>query len=126
MTIPVRLNLEVIPPVTAPIVVARTAHVGAIDRLSEAIPAGGDLELPVHPADIDDLQLLVISSSAYGEDLTYRVGGSTVDIVLDQPQVYHGAGMIGLLPTNPTTITVANGLAVDVTVDVVVARSITP
>jgi hypothetical protein len=126
MTMPVRLNLEFIPPMTEPIVVSRTAQVGAVDHVRETIPAGDDVELPVHPADLDDLRLLVISSSAYGEALTYRVGGSTVDIVLDQPQVFHGAGMIGLLPTNPRTITVTNGLAVDVTVDVVAARSITP
>lgn len=126
MALPVQLRIEVVPPITEPLSVTRTAQVGGIDRVSETIGAGESLEMAVHPADLDDLRLLVVSSTAYGADLTYRVGGSTVDIVLDQPHVFHGAGMAGLLPTNPDTITVSNGLAVDVTVDVLVARSITP
>lgn len=126
MALPVQLRIEVVPPITEPLSVTRTAQVGGIDRVSETIGAGESLEMAVHPADLDDLRLLVVSSTAYGADLTYRVGDSTVDIALDQPHVFHGAGMASLLPTNPDTITVTNGLAVDVTVDVLVARSITP
>lgn len=126
MAMPIQLHIEVVPPITDAIVVRRTAQVGGVDRVSETIAAGDSLEMAVHPADLDDLRLLVVSSTAYGTDLTYRVGGSAVDIVLDEPHVFHGAGMASLLPTNPDTITVSNGLAVDVTVDVVVARSITP
>lgn len=84
-------------------------------------PASGSATESFQAGTIADLSLMSVSASQYDDtDLTFTLGGETV--VLDQPQLYVGAGMLGRFGADVAEITVDNGLADDVTVAVLVAR----
>ncbi len=102
---------------------ARVLQVDAIDRIVKSLDAGESVTAQVQPSAAADVRLLVITATAYGADLTYRVGASTQDIALDAPHIFAGAGMIGRLPSAPNEFAFTNGLTDAVTVTVLVGRT---
>jgi hypothetical protein len=83
--------------------------------------AGGSATEPFVAAPVDDVDVLMITASQYHpSDLTYTLGGEVV--VLDQPQLYVGAGQLGRFGADLSEITVDNGLGDDVTVMAIVVQ----
>jgi hypothetical protein len=66
------------------------------------------------------IQFLVIKSSAYGDALTYKVNSETTVIKLNSAHVFMGTGAVSILNTAPVKLVVSNGLAGDVTLDLLV------
>lgn len=98
--------------------VARAVDVDAYDKLTVAVPgqdaAGTDtVNVDVQPSGAGKVSVLVISSSRYGDELTYDVDTGATGVILDQPQFLGGVGMIGLLDAPPKKLEFTNKLGVD-------------
>ena len=106
--------------------VSRKLEVAAFDKLS--VPLAGDgkeVEVSVQP-NTTGVKLLVMMASRYGDN-TYRVKGTgNPTVVLDQPQVLFGAGLLGLLGSAPTTLVLKNTSTTELTVQILVGRDIAP
>jgi hypothetical protein len=111
----------------------RPLDVEAHDQTT-ALVAGGPAATPgtvtvnVQPSpDIEDVRLVFISSDRYGADLKYSVDatGGAKDIVLDNPHLYVGAGMVGLLLKAPQKLKFSNGLGAgnDANITILVGRT---
>lgn len=102
--------------------------VEATDSLEIVVAAGAaDKVVDLQPGTADDLRLLVIRSSSYGGDLTYKVsdGATSSDVIaLDAPQVFSG-GNAGLFGRDPLKLEFSNSGDEDVTVQILVARDAT-
>ena len=78
--------------------------------------------LQLQPGTAPNVLLLVVTSSDYSGNVTYKFNGTAMAI--RGPQIVAGAGLINALPAAPQTITFDNtaGTA-DVTLDVLVLRT---
>lgn len=103
--------------------------VEATDSIEVTLPPGTtDKVVEIQPGAATRIKLLVIKSSAYGQDLTYKVGNGTTDsasITIDAPQVFSG-GSITLFGVDPLQLKLSNASAADATVLILVARDATP
>lgn len=122
MPINVTLTVQV---VEGPSIAAiRTIDVDAYDKIQVTIEAGAaGKKVEVQPGGAGRVQLLVITSSEFGELLTYKVNGAGDDVILDAEQVFMGDGGVGLLGAVPETLFFTNGLANDVDVVILVGRN---
>ena len=102
-------------------------EVEATDSIEVAVPKNAsNLEVNLQPGAASQIQLLVIKSSRYGQDLTYTVGDGThasKSINLDAPQLFSG-GSASLFGFDPQKLKLSN-TGEDATVSVLVARKAT-
>jgi hypothetical protein len=99
-------------------------EVEAYLKLAVTVPAGGTLDVEVLPGGGGSVQLLVISPSRPGEDLSYKIGSE--DVVLDGPHILVGAGAVGLLAASIGTLTFTNGGTEDTDISILAGRDATP
>ena len=106
---------------------SRTLALDAYDKLSVTVPdQATNLEVDIQPGGTGSIQLLVVKSSVYGEDLKYTVNAGTSDHVLDQPHVLIGTGSVALYGTEPTKLVFDNTLGEDAQIQILVGRDATP
>jgi hypothetical protein len=106
---------------------SRTVVVDAYDKISVTVPDGSsDLEVDIAPGAAGTVKLLLVTSSTYGEDLTYKVNADAADHPLDEPHVLTGAGAVALLDAAAAKLTFANGLGSDADVQILIGRDATP
>jgi hypothetical protein len=123
------LNIEVIggPKISA----SRTQTVDAYDKITIDVPAQsggtpGQATVEVQPGGAGQVQFLLVQSSVYDQDLTYRVNDPAASaIVLDTLQVLMGAGAVGLLGAAPQRLIFSNALAQVASVQILVGRDAT-
>jgi len=114
--------------VTGAATIARThaLEVEAYDKIEITVPAGaGGVDVDVQPGGAGQVQLLLITASDYGAGVEYEVDASGDAVALDSPQMFVGAGSVGLLGA-VQTISFTNPDASDVDVMVIVGRDATP
>lgn len=131
MAAQIRWNLNVDVADGPQIAAADVASVDAYDRLEVAIPPSSGTsttDVDVQPGPADRVLFLLITASTYGAKLTYTVDGTTHAIPLDTPQLFTGAGSIGLLQQPPKKLLFSNKLDGNPTalVQVLVGRLATP
>jgi len=68
-------------------------------------------EVHIQPGDAGQVQLLLIKSDIYGDELTYKVNEKTDIIKLDALQVLIGDGAVKLLGESPKKLKFTNKLA---------------
>lgn len=124
MALRIRWSSEITVPGGPTLSFSRAISVDGTDLMTAHLEPGESAAVDVQPSAAEQVRVLMVTSTAYGEDLTYRVGSSTQDVALDSPQVFAGAGMIGRLPTDPQTLTFTNGLAEAATVTILAGRTI--
>jgi hypothetical protein len=106
---------------------SRTLAIDAYDKFSVTVADGtSDLEVDLQPGGAGSIQLLVVKSNVYGEDLKYTVNADTTDHVLDQPHVLIGTGSVALYGAEPTKLVFDNGLGSDAQIQILVGRDATP
>lgn len=105
-----------------------TSVLQAYDKLGITLEAGAaDVVVELQPGDdAGQVLLLVITASAYDEDLTYSPDAGTTDIPLDAPLALIGAGAVSLLVAAPQEIQFDNGTAEAVEVQILVGRNAIP
>lgn len=91
-TINVGLNIQI--PGGAQITSSSAMDVDAYDFIQATVKPNKTVDIEVQPAEPAKVSLLAIKSSWYGEKLKY--GTANADTVLDQPQLYLGAGVAKL------------------------------
>jgi hypothetical protein len=88
----------------------------------EDAPATG-VTVKLQPDVTANVDVVAITSSHYAAtNLTYDLGGE-IDIALDGPQLFAGAGMLGLFSAALEDMTIKNSIDTDVTVSVLVGRT---
>ena len=98
--ISVTLNVQVVGGPSYPD--SRTIEVEAYDVIEVVIP-GGTIQTPgtaavnVQPGSAGQVKFLMINSSVYDTNLTYKVDTSTVEVKLDAPLLLIGDGAVRLL-----------------------------
>lgn len=105
-----------------------TIEAEAYDRIQIVVPAGDSATVQVQPGGAGQVQLLLVTASAYPVDagtvqLTYAVDGGTA-IDLDAPLLVTGSGAVSLLG-DVNQIAFTNDSAADVEVIIVVGRDAT-
>ena len=124
-TIKYSLNFQAVGGASVPI--SSEIAVDAYAKIQVAVPAGTtDLTINLQPDGDNLAKFLLIKSSAYGDDLTYKVNTSTTLITLDGPHVFIGNGAVSILDASPTKLLFANGLTSDVIIDILLGRDATP
>ena len=108
--------------VGGPVLEASSSFLADAYAVHEVVAAAGEAATePFVAAPVDDVGVLMITASQYhATDLTYTLGGETV--VLDEPQLFIGAGQLGRFGADLSEITVDNGLGDDVTVMAIVVQ----
>jgi hypothetical protein len=105
----------------------RTVVVDGYDKLSVSVPDGASgLEVDIAPGGAGSVKLLLVTSSAYGDDLTYTVNADATEHALDQPHVLTGAGAVALLDAAASKLSFSNGLGSDADVQILIGRDATP
>lgn len=90
--------------------ISKLKAVEAYDKIEVPIkPDGKEQSIEIQPGDANQVSFLMIKSSVYGSDLTYKVndGGSQNSanpIVLDEPHLYMGTGAISVLGIAPKVL----------------------
>jgi hypothetical protein len=107
--------------------VARSLAVEAYDKVVVEV-IDGDPEATVEiGAATGDVLFLLVTSSQYGDDLTYKVNDTgNPSHALDGPLQLAGAGAVGLLGFAPTSLLFTNALGANATVEILVGRDATP
>lgn len=100
-------------------------QVEAIDKIEVQVPEGGSAAVEVQPGGAGQVKLLLLTTDAYGQQLSYTVDGGVADVALDAPVLVVGAA-VGLLGAAPQKITFSNAAAAAATVRILVGRDATP
>lgn len=104
----------------------KTIEVDAYDKVDVTIAAGTNRTVQVQPGGAGQVQLLLVKASEYGTNLTYKVNDpANPSIALDALLLLMGNGAVGLLGAAPTSLIFSNGLANDVSIQVLVGRNAT-
>lgn len=93
-----------------------------LDRVTVTVPKARNKSVDLQPAAADKLLLLILSSSAYGTALTYKLDPAGTSFKMTQPQILSGGDLAVKAGAAAGPISIANGTAADVTVDVFVLR----
>lgn len=109
---------------------AAKQSVEATDSIEVTLaPGTTDKVVEIQPGAASAVQLLIIKSSIYGSDLTYKMSDGTTDsgsVTIDAPQVL-SAGSVALLGVDPRRLKLSNGsTTTEATVLIFVARDATP
>lgn len=87
------------------LVAAKTLAVEAYEKITLTVPNDStDVQVELQPGGVGVVKLIMITSDAYGDDLTYSPDGGTTAIGLDQPHLFMGAGGVGVLGSPETLI----------------------
>jgi hypothetical protein len=107
--------------------VARSVAVEAYDKVVVEV-IDGDPETTVEiGAATGDVLFLLVTSSRYGADLTYKINDTgNPTHALDGPLQVAGLGAVGLLGFPPTSLLFTNALGANATVEILVGRDATP
>jgi hypothetical protein len=110
---------------------AKVVELEAYDKLTVTIKkAAQNIKIELQPGGAGQVQLLFISADKYGDKLTYKVNASAAagdDIIsLDGPLLLLSKGAVKLLDAAPSSLFFSNGLAEDVTLQILVGRDATP
>jgi hypothetical protein len=100
-----------------------TFEVDAYDVIEVTVADGAaDDQIDVQPG--SGVQLLAITTDSYDPPLTYKVNDTANPVfTLDQPQVFAGAGAVGLLAASaPTALFFTNATGQDALVSILVGR----
>jgi hypothetical protein len=101
----------------------RTIEVDAHDKIQVKVEAGASNKIvDVQPGGAGRVQLLAITSTRFGDQLTYKVNNAGDAIKLDAEQLLMGAGAVGLLGGSPKTLSFTNNLAEEADVIILVGR----
>jgi hypothetical protein len=117
-------NLAVQIPAGPAFSLAWNVNADAYDRATVTIAHDGaphDVEL--QPSGGDHVLLLVVTSTAYSDKLTAKLGSETFHVTT--PQIISGSDIVNSLSATPNPITFTNTGAADVVVDVLVLRKAT-
>jgi len=100
----------------------------AYDKIGITLEAGAaDVDVELQPGDdAGQVLLLVITASAYDEDLTYSPDAGATEIPLDAPLALIGAGAVSLLAATPQELQFDNGTEAAVEVQILVGRNAIP
>ena len=108
-------------------VVAQSVSAEAYDKIVVELVDGAPEQTVEIGAATGDVLLLLITSTEYGSDLSYKVNATGNPAhVLDGPLHLAGSGAIDLLGFSPTALLFTNSLGTNVTVEILVARDATP
>ncbi|MDN0075100.1 hypothetical protein QU481_15510 [Crenobacter sp. SG2303] len=105
-------------------------EVQATDRIEVTIKAGDkDKIVMLQPEPASGIHLLLIKSSYYGADLTFKVSDGQKDgntqVKLLGPQFFSG-GAVGLFDVSPNQLKITNNSAKDSLIEIFIARDATP
>jgi hypothetical protein len=125
-TIKYSLSFQVVGSTSVP--VTGTLEPEAYSKIQVGVPAGStDLEVNLQPSGANLAEFLLIKSSQYGTDLTYKVNaGTATPIILDGPHVFIGNGAVAILDSDPVQLLFSNAMTEDVTIDILLGRDATP
>ena len=105
------------------------ATIQAVDRIEAVIaPSDADKVLEVQPGAAAEVRLLLVKSTRYGSDLSFKVSDGTTDsdaVTLDTPQLFSG-GAVALFGLAPQQLKFTNTGADPATVEIHVARDAAP
>jgi len=106
--------------------VNRSVQVEAYDSVKISVEKNQtNKPVELQPGGPGKVKFLAILASRY-EDLTFKVnsaGASATEVTLDQPQVFVGAGSVGLLDPSPKKLFITNASATeDVSIEILVGR----
>jgi len=106
---------------------SNSLNVDAYDKLNVVIAQGTSLTIQLLPPGSDSVHFLMIKSSHYSDQISYKVNGSGSTIILDTPQNFIGLGSLATLDDtdDPATLDFTNGLAEDVNIQILVGRKAT-
>lgn len=106
---------------------SQSIPIEAYDEIEVELEDGdSDEEVEVQPGGAGQVRFLQITSSAYGDDLTYKINAAANSPhPLDRPLVLAGDGAIGLLGAVPNSLFFTNNLGSGATVHVLVGRNAT-
>jgi hypothetical protein len=128
----INLNLNITIPGGPTIAASESLEVEAYDFIKVTVKGtdeGADTnkEVEVLPGVTGQVTFLAITSDKYDSTLTYSSGEPNgLSIELDQPQVFAGAGAVGLLDPPPTKLFFTNNLSENAEVQILVGRDATP
>lgn len=136
-TIKYSLNFQVVGGTSVPI--SNEIAVEAYEKIQVVVPKSTTdlaIDLP------DGIEFLLIKSSVYGDEMTYKVATSTTDatvdpptvtttisptpVVLDGPHFFIGSGAVSILSPSPTQLLFSNTLDKAVTIDILLGMDATP
>lgn len=90
---------------------AKTLKVEAYEKITLAVPNDStDVQVELQPGGVGVVKLIMITSDAYGDQLTYSPDSGTTTIGLDQPHLFIGVGGVGVLGS-PKTLIFNNALS---------------
>jgi hypothetical protein len=122
MGIQAMTTLSVQIPTGPSVSVAWTVKADAYDRASVTVAHGQTGKLQLQPGAAPNVLLMVLTSTDYSGNVTYKLNGTAMAI--KGPQIVAGSGLVNSLPAPPQTITFDNTAgAADVTLDVLVLRT---
>lgn len=103
----------------------------AYDKIDVAIAPGDNGKVVnIQPGTAAQLRLLVIKSSFYGTEVTYKASDGTGDsdaVTLDGPQLFVGSGAVALFGVDPKVLKFSNTHATQAAqVEILVGRDATP
>jgi hypothetical protein len=105
----------------------------AYDRIEVTVnPGDTDKEVEIQPGAAAQVRLLVVKSSLYGDEITYKVGDGSADssaVTLDGPQIFIGPGVISLFGVDPKVLKFGNthtDQAKKAQIEILVGRDATP
>lgn len=98
--------------------------VDAYDKVSVELEGGAtDVDVDLQPSGAGgDVELLVLTSSAYDVDVTFSPDAGTTVHTLNGPLVLIGSGSVGILADPPQTLRFTNPDANPVAIDILVGR----
>ena len=124
-TIKYSLSFQVVGGTTIPI--TGEIYPEAYEKIKIDVPnATEDLSVNLQPDGTNMGEFLLIKSSTYGSELTYKVNDPTAtEIILDGPNAFIGKGAVGILDSSPETLIFSNNIGKDVTVEILLGRDAT-
>jgi len=108
----------------APVAISSQVQVDAYDRINVTVAQGaGDFEISVQPGGAGKVRLLLVRSSVYGPNLTYKVNAAANPAhALDDVLFLTGQGGVETLGFPPNSLLFSNTLGQDATIDILVGR----
>jgi hypothetical protein len=115
--------------------ISRSKTVEAYDKIEVVInPNSTDKAIEIQPGTGSQVGFLLIRSSLYGSEITYKANNGTIDstsITLDEPQCFLGTGAISVLGGSPKILKFSNAHPASATdkkalIEILVGRDATP
>lgn len=107
---------------------SNTLNIDAYDKLNVVVTSGGAPEtIQLLPSGTTSVHFLLIKSSQYSDQISYKVNGAGSKILIDTPQNFIGLGSLAALDdsSDPETLVFTNDLAEDVNIQILVGRNVT-